>query len=330
MGVCQADTAVTTYCNQAQDQLLMDPLCPDEGWWGGWLTMAFTGSIVNRAAYITTPREVARLTDVAVCQRPIPMHNGFYEYLEFGAGLQPKNCRNNTCGSTFAAYDRDNVPTLSPLQGTRTIRVYITDARDVGRRVLIQGKDQNRQIVLTTDPGTGRAAQGEYLPLVNPLANSVNLFSEITGLQKDETFGPVQFFQVDPATGVEEPLSAMEPRENTASYRRYLVAGIPNLNLCCLTPGSPLQLTAQARIDFVPVLNETDYLTVPNVPALIEESQSIRFNRMDSTTAAQQAALHHQRALALLFGQLDKYLGKISTAVKVPLFGTNRLRPSFR
>ena len=307
----------------------MDPLCPDEGWWGGWVTMAFTAAILNRAAYITTPREVARLTDVAVCGRPIPMHNGFYEYLEFGSGLQPKPCRNNTCGSTFAAYDRDNVATLSPLLGTRTIRVYLTDGRDVGRRVLLQGKDQNGLVILTTDPGTGRAASGEYLKLASPFTDSVNLFSDISGLQKDETFGPAQLFQVDPATAVEEPLSVIEPREGTASYRRYLVSGIPGINLCCLSPGT-LKLTAQARLDFVPVLNETDFLTIPNVPALLEESMSIRYNRMDSTTAAQQAALHHQRALALLFGQLDKFLGKVSTAVKVPLFGSNRLRPSFR
>ena len=121
----------------------------------------------------------------------------------------------------------------------------------------------------------------------------------------------------------------MEPNESTANYRRYLVAGIPNLSVCCQS-GATLQVSAQARLDFVPVVNETDYLTIPNVPALIEESLSLHYSRQDSTLAAQQSGIHHQRALALLMGQLDKYTGKVSTAVRVPIFGGNRLRPSFR
>ena len=105
LGVCVSDPKVRNYCNESQERLLMDPLCPDEGWWGGWVGMTFSASVAaNNAAYITTPPEVARLTDVAVCGRAIPMRNGFYEYLQFGAGLQPKTCNQNVCGSTFATY----------------------------------------------------------------------------------------------------------------------------------------------------------------------------------------------------------------------------------
>lgn len=309
----------------------MDPLCPEEGWWGGWMAMQFTASVAaNNAAYITTPREVCRLTDIAVCQRPIPLRNGFYEYLHFGPGLQPKTCNKNVCGSQFQGYDRDNVCTLSPLLSTpQRIRVYPTDARDLNRRVLLQGKDNNGITILTTDPGTGQTGEGEYLALKFPFVDSLNIFSTIDGIQKDQTFGVVQFFQVNPTTMVETALSAMEPNEGTASYRRYLVAGIPSTNQCCQSSGT-LQLSAQARLDFIPVVNETDYLTIPNVPALVEESISLHFSRQDSSLASQQTGIHHQRALALLFGQLDKFIGKVSTAVRVPLFGTNRLRPSFR
>ena len=244
----------------------MDPIAPDEGFWGGWIGMVFSATVAaNNAAYITTPQEVARLTDVAVCQRPIPMHNGFWEYLQFSPGLQPKTCNRNVCGSTFAAYDRDNVCTLSPLLSTpQTIRVYPVDARDLNRRVLVQGKDNNGMTVLTTDPGTGQAGAGEYLVLKFPFVDSLNLFSTLDGIQKDQCYGPIQFFQVDPATGAEVVLSAMEPNESTANYRRYLVAGIPNFNQCCQSPAGTLQVSAQARLDFTPVFNETDYLTIPN------------------------------------------------------------------
>jgi hypothetical protein len=116
----------------------------------------------------------------------------------------------------------------------------------------------------------------------------------------------------------------MEPNEQVANYRRYLVSGIPNLNLCCGTSPNPLTINAQGRLDFIPVINETDYLTLPNVPALIEEAQSIRYSRMDN--GAGNAELHHLRALALLNGQLDLYCGKVNTAVRVPLFGSQKMR----
>jgi hypothetical protein len=326
-GICQSDPQVVAYCNESQERLLMDPMAPSEGWWGGSATMNFTASITNGAAYVVTPREIGRLTDVAVCGRPIPIRNGFFEYLRFGRGLEPKACRSGACGSSLQAYERDNVVTFSPLLSTpQQIRVYPTDVRDTALRVLIQGKDQNKQIILTTDAGTGQSAPGEYLQLAFPFSTSVNQFSTITGIQKDATWGPLQFFQVDPVTGAELPLSTMDPNEGVASYRRYLINGIPSNNLCCTSPGTPLQLTAQGRLDFIPVANETDYLTIPNVPALLEEAQACRFRRMESANAAQQAIAHHMAALALLCGQLDSYEGKVNTAISVPIFGSRRLR----
>lgn len=327
MGICKADPAVVNYCNEAQEQLLMDPMAPDEGWWGSWVTLSLTAFVTNGAAYVTTPNEIARLIVLAACQQPLRIRNGFYEYLKFGTGLQPKNCRTSNCGAEFQAIQRDNVVTLADLLTTpQKIRVYPSDSRDTGLRVLIQGTDQNGMTVLTTDPSTGKSAPGEYLQLAFPFVDTANQYSKITGIQKDQTFGPLQFFQVDPVSGAEVSLSTMNPNEGQASYRRYLINGIPNTNLCCTSPANPITITAQGRIDFAPVENETDYLSLPCIPALIEESQSIRFSRMDSGNASQQSILHHVKALNFLNGQLDLYLGKVNTAVKVPLFGSDRLR----
>lgn len=328
MGICQGDAKVAQYCNDAQERLLMDPLAPDEGWYGGWITMNLVGSASNGTAYFTTPRDIARLVVMSACQNPVHIRNGFYEYLNYGSGLQPKTCA-SSCSSVYEAYERDSVVTFSNLLSTpQTIRIYTTDVRDIGKRVLLQGKDANGQTILTTDPGTGHSAPGEYVVIMSPFRDSVNTFSTITGIQKDETWGMVQLFQVDPTTGVETSLSVMEPTEASALYRRYMLTGIQNSSLCCTTSGV-LTVTAQGRLDFIPVANETDYLTIPNVPALVEECMSIRFSKMDARNAADQVVLHHARALSLLNGQMDKYFGKTHTAVKVPLFGSDKLRRSF-
>ena len=227
-------------------------------------------------------------------------------------------------------FDRDNAVTLFDFLSTpQLLRFYPTDGRDSGLIMLAQGIDQNKQAILTTNPNTGTTQPGEYVSLAFPFADSANTFSKVTGLQKDQTYGPVQIFQVDPVSGVETALSTMEPNEQSASYRRYLINGIPNFNCNCPQPGL-VQLQCQVRLDFQPVQNETDYLSIPNVPALIEESISIRYSRMDSANAAQQSVKHHGSALQYLFGQLDLYEGKVSTAVSVPIFGSDRLRPSFR
>ncbi len=329
MGICQSDPQVANYCNDAQNRLFIDPLCPSEGWYGGWVTLNLSATVTNGVAYVVTPREIARLIVMGVCEHPVHIRNGFYEYLNFGSGLQPKTCRATGCGSTFQAFERDNVFTFTALSGTKTIRIYPSDARDSGKRVLVQGKDANGQTVLTTNPGSALSAPGEYVVLTFPFVDSANLYTTIEGLQKDETFGPLLFVQVDPTTLVESPLSTMEPTEGTALYRRYLINGIPSKNLCCQGVGT-VQIRAEGRLDFIPVANETDYLTIPNIPALIEECRSIRFSRMDTPDASQKSALYHQRAIALLNGQLDAYLGKVNTAVKVPIFGSNKVLASFR
>jgi hypothetical protein len=179
-------------------------------------------------------------------------------------------------------------------------------------------------VILTTDPNTGLTAPGEYVALKFPFVDSVNQYSSVTAILKDDTYGPIQFFQVDPTTAAEGALSSMEPSEGSALYRRYMVNGIPNVNLCCTGPGQPVVITANVRLDFIPVQNENDFLTLPNVPALIEEAQAIRYRKMDG--GANQDATHHQFAIKYLNGQLDLYAGKWNVAVKVPIFGGNRLQ----
>ena len=317
---------------------MSDPMTPEEGWYGGSATMAVNVQVnCQRYAYMTLPREVARLIVLDICKTPVPIRNGFYEFLQFGVGLQPRSssCGNGTfssqncgCSSITAAFERDNVFTLSDFAGTpQIIRIFPTDNADLGKRVLVQGPDQNGVTVLSTDALTGKSILGEYVYLGAPFAQTVNQFSSITGLNKQQTAGFVKVFMVDPSTGAQVPLSSMEPNETTSSYRRYLLNGMPRN--CCTTPENVVTITAQARLDLIPVQSDPDYLLINSLPALIEEAQSIRYSRMDTPSSAALEEKHHRKALAYLNGQLDLYEGKVSTAIGVSLFGAQRLRPSF-
>ena len=162
------------------------------------------------------------------------------------------------------------------------------------------------------------------MSFADPFSDSVNQFASISGIIKDVTVGPVIINQVDPDTGEETYLTTMDPHEVTAQYRKYLLNNLPVQ--CCTTSSGIVQVTSMVKLDFIPVKSDSDFLTIQSLPALIEEVQAIKYSRMDSEIAAKLEEKHHAKALSLLFGQLDHYLGKTQTAISVPIFGSNRLR----
>lgn len=305
---------------------MQDPNAPDEGWWFGWARMLFNVPTAN--PYIVAPREVARLIVMDVCKQPTRIKNGFYEFLDFGIGLQPTGCNTRTC-QTLQTYERETVSTLADLEDTpQYIRVYPTDSRDLGKSLLVQGKDNNGITVISTDVESQSDILGEDVTVDIPFATSARQFSSITGFVKDMSYGPWTIMQVDPVTGAELPLSVMQPSETTANYRKYFINGLPSR--CCNTVTGQVQVYAQARLDFIPVRSDPDYLPIPSIPALIEEGMSIRKGRMDSIEAQKMADRHHERALSILFGQTDLYNGKQNVAINVPLFGSDRVMTTFQ
>lgn len=329
VGICANNIAGSAaVVNEAQERLIMDPEVPDEGWWGGWLKMLFNLTPTNLAGYIVTPNDIARIIVLDVCQKPVRLRNGFYEYLEFGIGLQPRGCKPQVCSpSAMQAFERDTVVTLNDFASSpQILRVFPTDNADLGRRIVFQGTDQNGVTILGTDTQTQSATLGETVFIGAPFTNTLNQFSTLTGILKDPTLGPIQVFMVDPVSGASTLLTSMDPNETTAMYRRYLVNGLPCG--CCNNPiPGPIQVSAQCKLDYVPVVSPQDYLRILSIPALKEEVQAIRYSRMDTPAAAANETKHHRKALSLLNGQLDHFLGKTQTAVAVSLFGSAKLRP---
>lgn len=328
VGLCATDfNAIAAAVNEAQERLINDPLAPDEGWWGGWARYAFSVSHSTNPS-IVTPQEVSRIISMDLCRYPVVIRNEFFEFMQFGPGFQPNGCRalSAPCGP-LSAYERETVVTFTKLLTTpQAIRAYLSNPDDVGRTILLQGKDANSATIRYVDAPTGKAGLGETIVFTSPFSDSLNQFSEITGIQKARTFGEVELFQVDPTTGVETSLLVMQPNETTALYRTYHVAGLPSS--CCntCTPGSAVQVLALCKLDFIPVQVDSDYLRILSVPAIIDECMAIRYGRMDSPGAQALSAAKHASALRLLFGQLDNVLGRDRPAIQRHIFGSNRMR----
>lgn len=321
VGICFTDIArVAEIVKEAEDRLLTDPMAPDEGWWGGYARYAFT---VNPPFdYVVTPREVARIILMDVCKNPLPIKNQFFEFLDFGRGFQPTGCNSSECGQIPQAYERETVTTINDFVAGNNIRIYPLNAVDVGKRVLIQGTDSNNKVIYGTSLLTSKPILGESLAIEVPFVDTTNIFNTVKYIQKEQTAGDIQFYMVDPTSGAESLLTTMQATEQTAQYRKYFVNGLQNR--CC--GQSPQQVLAMCKLDHIPAQSDQDYLLIQSLPALIEECMSVRYSRMDTPGSQQMAQAKHARALQLLFGQLDHFLGKQTAAVTVPIFGNDRLR----
>jgi hypothetical protein len=327
LGLCATDVAgCAAVVNAASERLLYAKEVGDSGWIGTWSEMQF--QISQEDPFITTPFNVARIQSLNLCTYPIPLENEFFSYMRFGFGRWPKStCTANTC-APLTAYDRGKFPTFSDIiPPDKKVRVVLTDAGDVGKRVLLQSLDGNDQPRYSLD-GTIQVT-GDFLELVAPFVDSPAIVNKVTGIMKDVTLGPVSFYELDTIAATQRLILTMQPGETTASYRRYYVGGLPKN--CCDLPDSTadeVQLTALCQLAFVPVAVTTDWLVVPSVEALIHEAQAMRYDGVDEPSAKQMALLHHRSAIRLLQGQSIHEQGALSPAVEFSPFGSAKLSRS--
>lgn len=329
IGVCQDNTpAIATAVNSSQERLVYAPEAGDEGWYGSFAEMVF--NVLQSDPYIALGRYGARIMEAAVCNSVIQVNNQFYEYLRFGNGKKPRlSCvqgSNNICGH-IQAYARGVFPAWRNLTAGHKIRVRALDSLDVSgnKRTLIQGTDYTGQIISSLDGAT--RVQGEYLNIVSPFVDMPVAMNTLTGIQKDPTNGPVQYYDLDPDTGDETLILTMEAGETVAGYPRYYLDRMP-LSCCPVIDvnGSPtVQVTALVKLNLIPVYVPTDYLLIQSLEAIIAECQSARYSTMDIPSSKQMAALAHKDAVRLLRGELNHYYGTENPAVSFEPFGSARL-----
>jgi hypothetical protein len=321
IGECASNTpALASYVNEAQQRLIQ--ASGEQGWVGSWAKMVFNASRAN--PYVTTPSNVARLSEIAICRQPMRIQNEFYEFLEFGRGLQRPDPSCGTCSCNGPqAYDRGFFPTLVDLVPGNKIRLYFTDAADAGKRLFFNAVDSNGLQIYTLDNGV--QMNGFFLTMGTPFVDSLMALNSIAGIQKDTTLGPVSIYQVDATTGAQTLLTTLSPTDSSPSYRRYFLGGLPqNCPDCDSVPGV-IQVTAMAKLDFVPVVGDTDYLIIQNIPALKKECQAIRLEEIDGGSQKQEAMFYHKLAIQLLNQEIDHFEGKSNPAIRFSPFGNATL-----
>lgn len=319
LGSCASDQPKLAGLVNESSQMLLEA-GGEVGWWGTWGRVAFNVDPCD--PYLTLHRALVRMINVAVCKTPVRIQNGLYELLEFGVGPQPG------CGCLREVYDRGTFPTLKDLDNKtnkKCLRFYLTDQRDIDKRILVQGIDTNGTVLRSLDNGID--VEGVYVRLQTPFVDTEFLFgantsSKITGLQKDITVGDVRVYEVDTVTGASVALSVLEPSEETTAYRRYFLNGLP---ANCCAGETTVQVTAMCKFAFVPVTVDQDWLVIGNIPALKRACESVRYAEIDSAEAQNMSRAKWQEAIRLLNRELDHHLGKHRPAINFAPFGNDRL-----
>lgn len=306
------------------DVLLM---CPDDVRFAGYLNEAvlrllprgqWRGTVVRYQACLTAgcltwPRQIETILAWALGGGPGIIRSHWYEFLGFGPGLFT-SCSNalgtswsfggEPCGSGGQLVDRGLAVTFDDICGTnKTIRAYVDYPADEGAVLLLQGWDTNGNWILTQ----GGDVNGEKLAMSLPWAQSLKTWRALVGVQKPITQGPVRLYEYDTVTGSQRLLAVYEPDETLPEYRRSM---IPSVGCCpgATTTGECHQnvVTVLAKLKFVPVRAETDYLLIANTAALKDMCMSIK-KREDNLIA--EAAAYEQSAVAELERELSNFHG---------------------
>lgn len=270
-------------------------------WWGTVAKALFC--VTNNC--LAWPREVATIEAVKVCGYNVPVRNLWYEFRSFSGAISPDEL--DQCSSDLQLIDRGMSPTVSDISGTsKKVIAYATNPSDEGKRILVQGRDENNNWVRTTDGAS--TVDGEYLTLSCTGTVSTHYFDGgITGIQKDETLYEVLLYQY--GTSAERLLGRYQPDEINPMYRRsYLSGTLP----CCCTTSGMARVEALVTLQHVPVKNDFDWFILQNESALKLGALSIKLEETGDTSRAE---VEFQKAIRELQRQLDKMTGQKYTVI---------------
>lgn len=270
---------------------------------------------------LTLPPQIATIESIAVCGRPIRLHDQWFEFLENGLG--PTQCTStNGEGSCFAgglgcagdAKYRGRYPTFADVTGLDKKLLLICDlVADVGVEVLVLGYDENNNWIRTTQNGV--MADGEIITLAqSPGTVSTHIFKVITDIQFNQAHdGQCWLYSLAPpydaATSDKVMLGNYQYFETRPSYARYYIGGMltgsDGEGSCNLTT-----VDVMAKHDFIPVVKDNDYLVIGNLDALEFMIQALeKYRNAVSQTQVAEAMAFEKLAENELEKELDHYRG---------------------
>lgn len=313
IGVCSTDSKFLAILNEAMQRLMRRGF-----WWGNYGRYR----ICTSDGCITLPPQLAAIDSVAMCGVPQPMHDQWFEFMANGPGPVNGRCNTSTdtssvCGQGISSscnqggFLRGHFPTFKDIQPTGKKLNFVCDlASDVGKTVLALGFDDNGNWIRTSQGGS--ILDGEVIAFAQGGGtNSTNNFSSVSDIQLPSNMdGQSWLYEYKVSDTTRRLIGKYQYFETRPSYPRYL---FPSIRTSTNTDGSCDQTSVEimARHEYIPLVKDTDYLILSNIPALkamcvgIDQSEK----EPDPIKKNQIMAMAYGEALTELDYELDSYLG---------------------
>lgn len=294
LGLCPDDPRLLQWFNEFQEDALNHG-----AFWGSYVA----GEFCTFGGLVPWPRAVARVDYITICGQTLDAKNQFYRFMS--PVSQPGPCDVCGCGNGISGRsdcgacgsrvweDAGNLPVFRQIHGAKYVKLYPRSTTDVGKRVLIQGYDVNKEWVRKQYGGIW--VDGEYVTIGNPFGISSTNWTSITGVQKDETDKNVQAYALDISTGLETLLADWQPTEVNPSYR------ISRIPCVCRRdrdgtqrPGS---IKAMVKLEHIPVAQDTDWLILGNMVAIEHGMRARMFYERNQDVAADKEMIRSLNAL---------------------------------
>jgi hypothetical protein len=274
LGICLPSdrTRFLQWLNEAEDRLLA---------YGRWYGSIQEVQFCVSGCVLTWPREVATIEALSLPCRggPVDIRNDWYNYTQAVATLnQCHDWGSGSCGNagmTIASRMACSFETTQ--ERGSTIRFYPASSSDIGKTILVQGRDTNNIWVRTNPTGT-QVLDGELVTLAMPFADTVTTWmtGNPLGLQKQATNYRVLMYEHSLSTLQDRPLGTYQASETNPSYRTSI---IPSLDQACGGASSCCGLTtikALVKLAHVELSSDDDWLLFQNIAAYKEAMLAIR------------------------------------------------------
>lgn len=259
-GVCNDGDKFRDQINEVTEQLMIR---------GGWVGLEVLMRFCLTSCDVVFPRIVGTVIGARSCCGDMPIRNPWYEI----AG----SC---SCPFYGTSMLRDNgfVPTYNKISGTTGKRVayHVIHNDDIGRAITIYGTKagglplQTKQADGTWVDGvtiTAFSAGGAVLP-----AMTVDLVTNITSITREATSGMTFLYEYGPdKNGVNalRDLAQFQPNELRPQYRSMRISTWPGFTKRTDADGRVFsQLEIMAKLEFIPLVNEWDFLLIDSYSAL--------------------------------------------------------------
>ena len=268
-----------SYLNLAQERLI------NSGKWNGTILPV---RFYSPTGVITLPRRftsalaakwVKNSSGDGTAIGPIKIRNGWFSYLNpisdlWTASYWPRYGYNETffddLGDGFSTFSDSTYETY-------TLKIEIENASDLGKSVVVKGKDINNNDITIE------------VTLSNTTITTTQEFKgPILFFSKPMTIGDVNLYSVNGTN--EEKIGSYEPTETTASYHRYAVPNEPSIDY----------LDVLCKIRFVPCVYDTDEVAVSNLGALKNMLMSLKW---EDEGDMERSEMFFMKALQLLNGE---------------------------